>query len=235
MNECRCPTRTIWKDGIDIEEKIHCPILTESNERLEKRCAELEFACSTNWLTEVADKKRITALEAEVAEWKAATKSAEDSETEMEESFVKAQKRVIALEARNAELEARATDMFMDKFGTIDSLKQQIARLEAEKAELENLFDGDQAEATVFVNIVRKWSREQIERHALHLLGDEYQEKLARLEASRDSLLEALRGVAEYGGCFCEFHSSQHTDYRMAEHTDFCLKAQAALAKCSLR
>ena len=53
-------------------------------------------------------------------------------------------------------------------------------------------------ETTLTVNISRWWPREQIERFALHLLGDKWQEEaeeLRQLRQSNSELLKACRRI----------------------------------------
>lgn len=52
-----------------------------------------------------------------------------------------------------------------------------------------------------------------------------------RLMVAAPDLLAALLAIREYHTCFCDYHSSQLSDYPMTDHDEFCKQAQAAVIK----
>jgi len=68
------------------------------------------------------------------------------------------------------------------------SAEERVKHLEAENARLEGIFADPTA---LTANILRTWSRDQIERFALHLLGTDWQELSAEVQRLRAALDEA--------------------------------------------
>lgn len=82
----------------------------------------------------------------------------------------------------------------VDVLAAIQSLRATASQsIEAN----DTLFEG----STLTVNILRLWDRDRIERFALHLLGDEWQELKAendRLKEWRDSVSSAIKQIPEF-------------------------------------
>jgi hypothetical protein len=88
----------------------------------------------------------------------------------------------------------------------IDMLKErdiEIERLSNAEQRLINLFTTPEGETTLVVNISRHWDRPQIERFALHLLGEDATTKDARL-TELERIANGLYAVGSFGSLYQE-------------------------------